>query len=75
MKNVYLKEVTSLTWDSVMSKYFYAEIKQLFSITKKPSYQFLIFFETSLQWSFKFYNLIVNSFTKFLPYYIIGLGI
>ena len=25
--------------------------------------------------SFKFYNLIVNSFTKFLPYYIIGLGI
>ena len=25
--------------------------------------------------SFKFYNIIVNSFTKFLPYYIIGLGI
>ena len=25
--------------------------------------------------SFKFYNLIVNSFTKFLPYYVIGLGI
>ena len=25
--------------------------------------------------SFKFYNLIVNAFTKFLPYYIIGLGI
>ena len=25
--------------------------------------------------SFKFYNLIVNLFTKFLPYYIIGLGI
>ena len=24
---------------------------------------------------FKFYNLIVNAFTKFLPYYIIGLGI
>ena len=25
--------------------------------------------------SFEFYNLIVNSFTKFLPYYVIGLGI
>ena len=25
--------------------------------------------------SFKFYNLIVNSFTKFLPSYIIGWGI
>ena len=25
--------------------------------------------------SFKFYNLILNSFTKFLPYYTFGLGI
>ena len=25
--------------------------------------------------SFKFYNLILNLFNKFLPYYIIGLGI
>ena len=62
--------------DNTSSFYEIPQKDNFFSIHYRNIQKLALEMYRSLHWKHvKFFNLIVSSFTKFLPYYIIGLGI